>query len=309
MASIRARMARYLVVERGMRRALDLEHRTVEQMRAVPPPRIPLPRGTKLEALSVAGRSAERVLPLGSDPECGSTLLYFHGGGFFMGSCASHRDLAARIAKEARTPALLVEYRLAPEHAYPAANEDCLAAYRWLLEQGVRPGRIIIGGDSAGANLALMTLLALRDAREPLPAAAFLLCPWDVAAFDAESYSSRARLDPLNDRKSFQLSARYFFGDGAGNAEKLALGRQDLRGLPPLLIQVGDHEVILDDARRLAEHARQAGVETTLEVWDGMWHVFQAFASLVPEARSAVRSIGAFARRHLEASEARTGDC
>lgn len=228
-------------------------------------------------------------------------ILYFHGGGFIAGSCYYYRDLAARISQASGVKVLLVEYRLAPEHPYPAANEDCLFAYRWLLENGYSAHQVVFGGDSVGASLALMTLLSLRDRKEELPAGAFLLSPHsDLVNLDGESYKSRAELDPTGSLQGNQEILTHYLGQYSGSIPLLLSPlRMDLSGLPELLIQVGDHEVLLSDATRFAEQASAAGVKVSLEVWDNMWSVFQFLAYMLPEAQQAIVNIGQFVRKRL----------
>lgn len=263
---------------------------------------VKLQENISVEKTKIAGLPAEWVkagnVPGGSR----QVLLYFHGGSFFAGSCDTHRGIASSISEAGGIPVLLVEYRLAPEHKYPAANEDCLSAYRWLIENGTSPKDIIIGGESVGATLTLMTLLSLRDAGEPLPAAAFLLSLFgDIMTFDGESYTSRAELDPISTLESSETDRSYYLDSSTLAAKPPILSpiRQNLDGLPPLLIQAADHEIVLSDSLRLAERAREVGIDVTLEVWEEMWHCFQAFAALLPEAKQAVHAIGNFARKHL----------
>jgi acetyl esterase/lipase len=178
---------------------------------------------------------------------------------------------------------LLIAYRLAPENPFPAAVEDTLAAYRWLLRSGVRAQHIVVAGDSAGGGLTAAMLTALRVAGDPLPAGAVLLSPWTGLAATGESIRTRADIDPwLTQQRLGAMAQLYLAGKNPRNPLASPL-YADLRGLPPLLIQVGNDEILLDDATRLAERAETAGVSVSLEVWDNMWHVFQAFASEIPE--------------------------
>jgi acetyl esterase/lipase len=227
-------------------------------------------------------------------------LVYVHGGGYAMGSVNSHRDLIARLSAAADCRALGLDYRLAPEHPFPAALEDATAAYGWLLDQGIAPHRIALAGDSSGGGLTAATLVALRDAGRPLPAAAVLLSPWVDFEATGESYESRKRFDPMVRRHLIQMQARtYLAGKGDLRNPLAAPLHADLSGLPPLLIQVGDHETLLDDSRAFAEKARAASVDVTLEIWDEMIHVFQLFADELEEARRAIHRIGAFLREHV----------
>ena len=282
----------------------DVEKYTVEQIRqtwTAMAKQVDLHPGTTVDKVIIANLPAEWVkaanVPEGNE----QMILYFHGGGFTFGSCDTHRNLATIISEASGVRVLLVEYRLAPEHKYPAANDDCLAVYRWLIENGVSAKNIVIGGDSAGGGLTLMTLLSLRNAGDPLPAAAFILSPFglDLINFDGESYISRAELDPVCSLKGCQISANYYIDSLTIKPPILSLINQNLSGLPSLLIQVGDHEVLLSDSTRFAERAREAGVDVKLEVWDNMWHVFQAFAAFVPEAKQAIDNIGTFVQKHL----------
>lgn len=193
---------------------------------------------------------------------------------------------------------------MAPEHRYPAANDDCLAAYRWLLENGFSARNIVVGGESAGGALALMTLLDLRDAGDPLPAAELVLYWFDPIKFDAESYTSRAESEPFFNLKSFQIPAGSYFDASAAKLPLSPLSRE-LAGLPGLFILVGSDEVILNGSTRLAEQAQAAGVDVTLEIWEGMPHGFHGFAAnkdlaeLVPESRQAATHIGKFVQKHI----------
>lgn len=273
--------------------------------------------GVRVMPVRAGGLTAEWLMPEApvpvpseTRPELGSELgaedgkravLYFHGGGFTSGTCRFYRSLASEIALASGVPVLTVEYRLAPEHPYPAANEDCLAAYRWLADEGFPPEGIVFGGDSVGASLALMTLLTLRSSGEALPAGAFLLSPHgDLAKPDGDSYRSRADRDPTGSLEGNRRLFEAYWGRNAGEPPALLSPmRMDLSGLPPLLIQAGDREVLLSDAERLARYAREAGTEAHLEVWEDMWCVFQLLVHMLPEAREAIGRIGGFVRSRL----------
>jgi phosphinothricin tripeptide acetyl hydrolase len=225
-------------------------------------------------------------------------VLYLHGGGYVIGSPPSHRHLAAAIAGAAAANALLLDYRLAPEHPYPAAVEDATAAYRWLLARGIAPGSVVIAGDSAGGGLTVATLLALREARVPLPAAGVCISPWVDLTCSGGSYVTKAAADPIVGRAGVEQMARAYLGSTAPREPLASPLFADLRGLPPLLIHVGSEEVLLDDSVQLAERARAAGVDTTLEVYERMIHVWHWFLPMLDEAQTAVEAIGRFARRH-----------
>jgi len=247
------------------------------------------------ETVDAGGVPAEWIDVPGADPSC--VLLYLHGGGYVIGSVSTHRDLTSRIARAAGARALSVEYRLAPEHPHPAAVADSTAAYRWLLGQGIEPGRVVIGGDSAGGGLTLATLVALRDAGDPLPAAGVCLSPWVDLEGIGESMTTLAEIDPLLDHDGLVWMAKLYLGGLDLRTPLAAPLYADLAGLPPLLIQVGKAEALLDDAGRVAERARAAGVDVTLEAWDDMIHVWQIFAATLPEAREAIERIGEFIRK------------
>lgn len=247
----------------------------------------------------VSAQGVDATWIVAAEARLDEVLLYLHGGGFQVGSVRSHRDLIARLSRAAGCRALAIDYRLSPEHRFPAALNDAVAAYQWLLEQGVAPARIAIAGDSAGGGLALSALLVLRERNLPRPAAAVVLSAWTDLAATGESYASRAAADPLNQRHMVEAMARKYLGDSADPRDPLASPLfADLAGLPPLLMQVGDRETVLDDSRNFAAKARAAGVQVELEVWDEMIHVFQQFAADLPQAGLAIDSIGRFLRRH-----------
>jgi epsilon-lactone hydrolase len=194
---------------------------------------------------------------------------------------------------------LALDYRLAPEHPHPAPVIDAVAGYRWLLEQGVAPEHVVIAGDSAGGGLTVATLLRARDEGFPMPAAAVPISPMVDLQATGESMVTRADADPMIDRAMALEIVQLFLGDGDRRDPHAAPLHGDLTGLPPLLIQVGDAEVLLDDSVRLADTARAAGVDVTLEVWPEMVHVFQASAGFVPEADAAIARIAEFCRAKL----------
>jgi monoterpene epsilon-lactone hydrolase len=300
MPSLRSRVVRSQIVERPLRKLTALgerdviEYRRREEALARHQPR---PRGVRIEPLNAAGVPALWLRPRGLEAGDARTVLYFHGGGYVACSSSTHRDLAARISRACGVRMLLVDYRLAPEHPCPAAFEDGLRTFRWLRENGVAANEIAIGGDSAGGGLALATLLALRDGGEEQARAAFLLSPWLSQIPDGESYTTRAEADPFITKKHVLACAEAFLGgtDPGG----LVLFEKDLRGLPGMLVQVGEDEILLSDSLRLVERARAAELKVSLEIYEGMWHVFQSFAVIVPEARLAIARIGAFVREKL----------
>ncbi len=226
-------------------------------------------------------------------------ILFFHGGGFQMGSIETHRALAAAIGAAAGCRVLSVNYRLAPEHRFPAPLEDALAAFEWLETQGLEARDIALAGDSAGGGLAVSLMLALKARGRALPAAAALMSPWTDMEARGQSFETRAAADPFHQRAMIQALARTYLGRAGDPRDPLASPIQgDLAGLPPLLIQVGDREAVLDDARILAERAHAAGVAARLEIWPAMFHVFQLYPELA-EARAAVAAVGDHLARHL----------
>jgi epsilon-lactone hydrolase len=254
----------------------------------------PLPDGVKVEQVTVGNNYAEWISTASSAGD--KVILYLHGGAYVIGSCKSHRDLAARLSIASGAKVLLIEYRLAPEHPFPAGLEDCVAAYRWLLDNGYT-GNIAIGGDSAGGGMAMAVLVSIRDAGLPNPATGLLLSPWVDLAATGDSYQTRAAVDPMIGKDAIPSMVGMYIGDKDPRDFPLSSPLYaDLKGLPPLKIQVGDHEVLLDEAKMLAEKAQAAGVEADIKVWDGMWHVFQQAAAVVPEAQEAVNELGAWAK-------------
>jgi len=250
------------------------------------------------EPVSAGSVDGEWISPANTPLD--KAILYFHGGGFRLGSVASHRDLIAQIAFASGCRVLAINYRLAPEHRFPAALDDALAAYGWMLDRGLKPDNIALAGDSAGGNLVLSAMLVLRERGLPLPAAAVLMSPWTDLAATGASYVSRAEADPIHQRPMILALAKNYLGEQGDPYDPLVSPLYaDLGGLPPLLIQVGDRETVLDDSVMLTDMARAAGVDVSLEVWDGMIHVFQMFGAELPEARQAIASLAGFLNRHL----------
>ena len=233
------------------------------------------------------------------DIESNRVLLYLHGGGYVIGSIATHRGLTAALSRAANCRVLALDYRLAPENPYPAAVEDATTAYRWLLAQGYGAGKIAISGDSAGGGLTLATLLSLKDSGDPLPAAAAPISPWTDMEGSGESMKTKVDLDPMVEPGGLMGMARLYMGDNADYRTPTASPvHGDYTTLPPLLIQVGELETLLDDATRVADRAKAAGVDVNLEVWDEMVHVWHLFAPMLPEGREAITRIGNFVKQH-----------
>jgi epsilon-lactone hydrolase len=231
------------------------------------------------------------------DADSARTLVYFHGGGFRVGSVRSHCELMWHLSRAAGCRVLGVDYRLAPEHAHPAPLHDALAVYRALLAGGVEAGDIALAGDSAGGNIVLNLLLQLRDTGEPMPARAVLMSAWTDLAATGESYQTRAGADPIHQQRMIQSMAAGYLGTGVSPEDPAVSPLYaPLHGLPPLLLQVGDAETVLDDSRLFAQRAQAAGGAATLSVYPHMIHVFQQFMHDLPEAREAIDEAGAFLR-------------
>ena len=271
-------------------RGVDLVDLTIAERRAaIESVAAPPPPGTTVEPVDAGGVPAEWVIAAGV--ESIRVLLYLHGGAYQIGSPATLRHMIALISAATQVRVLSADYRLAPEHPFPAAVDDALTAYRFLL-QGADQAAIAIAGDSAGGGLALATLVALRDAGDPMPAAAVAMSPWTDLALTGESLSTRADVDVMIRPDGMRASAATYLAGADPRHPYASPLYADLHGLPPILIHVGDAEVILDDSTRFAAKARAAGVDVTLEVWEQMPHVWHAFVGLLPESGQAIERIG-----------------
>ena len=288
-----------------IRSAPDLHGAPIEQRRAAFEAAVSIFKAAddvRCDPVDAGGVPGEWISAPGADPD--RVIYYLHGGGYSMGSIKTHREMVSRIARASGARALAIDYRLAPEHPFPAAIEDSTKAYRWLLSTGVDPARLVIAGDSAGGGLTVATLVALRDAGDPLPAAAVCLSPWVDMEGLGESMTTKAEADPMVNREDLIEGAQAYL-DGADPRTPLAAPLYaDLKGLPPLLIHVGTAETLLDDSTRLADRAKTAGVDVTLEPWDDMIHVWQFMASMLPEGQQAIDRIGDFIREHIGAKAA-----
>ncbi len=258
----------------------------------------PAPDEIKWEPVTAGSVPCEWIH--GSAPQGKQAVIYLHGGGYFFGSVRTFRDLIGRLSIASGVWVLAPDYRLAPEHPFPAALDNVLDVYRWLLDTGIESRDVAIAGDSAGGGLAVATMLALRDDGERLPAAAVLLSPWTDLTCTGDSCKSRAESDPLLTREALVTAAARYLA-GADPTSGLASPiYADLRGLPPLLVHVGSDEILLNDATRLVERARAAEVDAELQVWEGMWHDFQRQAGFgVTESQESIDIIGAFIKKRL----------
>ncbi len=259
-----------------------------------------LSRGWRIRAEHGAALTGEWIEPIALNHAARKRfILYFHGGAYVAMSARTHRSITSRLAAWSDASLFALDYRLAPEHPFPAALDDALAAYRALIAAGAPASRIVIAGDSAGGGLALSLLLAVRDAGDPRPAAAVLFSPWTDLAATGKSIIDNDAADALFFGSWVAAEARHYLGDTPATNPLASPVYADLTGLPPLLIQVSSSEVLLDDSRRVIGNARQSGVEATLQVWPGLPHGWQIFAPILPEGRAALRDAGAFIRARL----------
>jgi monoterpene epsilon-lactone hydrolase len=260
--------------------------------------RIPKKRKVKYESCEVESLHAEWITAPGASAE--HVILYLHGGAYIFGSVNTHRFVATNLSRVTQARVLIIEYRLAPEHPFPAAVDDALIAYRWLLSQGISPKSLAVAGDSAGGGLTAALLVAARDAGEPLPAAAVCLSPFVDMALTGASMKTKVKVDVIVPADLIPHVVKAYLGEADPYTPLASPIYADLHSLPPLLIQVGTDEVLLDDAVRLAAQARAASVEVTLEVWDEMFHAWQTAGNMLPEARQAMARIGQFVRAYME---------
>lgn len=295
MASIRSKITASIMrqtMKRKLGRSGDVEkeRRFLDKMTS-------LTSSRKLgRSVTVGGVPGEWQLPIKGEPE--RTILYLHGGGYVLGSPDSHRDMVGAIADAAQARALILDYRLAPETPFPGAVEDAVAAYKALLDEGEAPEKIFIAGDSAGGGLTAATLVSIKDQGLPNPAGGVCLSPWADLTFSGASMNTKALDDAMLSKETLSwMGGLYLAGQDAGNPLASPIFA-DLSGLPPLLIQVGGDEVLLDDALALHEAGRSAGVDVTLEVWDQMMHVWHLMAMAVPEGKLAIKGIGEFMKKH-----------
>ncbi|MFM0466947.1 alpha/beta hydrolase [Paraburkholderia strydomiana] len=279
-------------------------HIDVEKARALTAKRAwspDVPRGWRLRELDGADGKPLRGewIERSGEPAIGArpTVLYLHGGGYYFCSPRTHRSIVFGLATRANAPVFSLDYRLAPEHRFPAALDDATAAYRYLIAEGTAPESIVIAGDSAGGGLALATLVALRDAGDPLPAGAVLFSPWTDLAATGASIVDNDGADPMFSGPAIAKAAKVYLGDMPATHPYASPVYADLRGLPPLFMMAGSTEVLLDDSRRVAANARAAGVDCELEVWKKMPHVWPIFAPFIPEANRALDRAAAFIGR------------
>jgi epsilon-lactone hydrolase len=256
-----------------------------------------LPSDVTVQPVTANGVKAEWTSTPDADPS--SVILYMHGGGYVICSLDSHRHLVAEVGRAARTRTLAIDYRLAPEHPFPAPVEDTVAAYRYLLDSGIKPNRIALAGDSAGGGLVVGALLAIRQAGLPSPACGWCISPWvDMEALGA-SFVDRSETDPTVQKATILMMAQWYLGGADPRHPHAAPIYGDLRGLPPLLIQVGAAETLLDDSIALARKAGAADVPVDLQIWPEMIHIWHIHFPMLSAGRRAIASGGSFVRNAL----------
>jgi acetyl esterase/lipase len=290
-AALRALIARHPRAADIAQRRRDMDERGRQ---------FPIPPEVAIEKATVGGVKAEWNIPPDSEP--GSAIIYVHGGGYVIGSLDSHRHLTAEIARVAQTRVLALDYRLAPEHPFPAPVEDTLAAYRELLTSGMAAQRIGIAGDSAGGGLVVGAMLAIKEAGLPLPGAGWCISPWTDMEIRGASFEDLAAVDPTVQRAGIEDMARQYLAGADPRSPHASPIHGDLRGLPPLLIQVGAAETLLDDALQLARVAGMADVVVDLQIWPEMIHVWHLFYPRLNAGRRAIASGGSFLRSTLKGS-------
>lgn len=257
-----------------------------------------IPEDVNIEPIDIDGIRGEWITTPNMNPN--KILLYLHGGAFIAGSIATHRELVSRISRAAGVPVLIIDYRLAPEHPFPAALEDAINSYKWILfEKKFSPNDIIIGGDSAGGNLTLSVLLKAKNVGLPLPKAALCISPVTDLLGTGKSIDSKSGVDPFLSPELGELIINAYVKDNDPKDPLISPLYGDLNGLPPMYIQVGTSEILLDDSKRIAERLQSAGVDVELDIWEDMIHVFAAFAAWAPEAKKGIEKIGQFIKKHL----------
>jgi len=261
--------------------------------------KVPVAPDLKIEAANAGGVPGLWIDAPGTRQD--RVMLYIHGGGYISGSANGYRSLVGELGRAAKTRGLAIDYRLAPEHPFPAAVDDAVAAHRWLIDRGTAPASIVFVGDSAGGGLVVTAMMAVRDAGLSLPAAGVSISPWLDLECRGASMETKAASDLALNRDALRRAGQSYRGavSGDGRGGQLVPLNADLSGLPPLLIQVGSAEILLDDATRLAAQAGAADVSTRLEIWPNMPHVWHLFGFMLSEGRDAIQSAGAFAQAHM----------
>ncbi len=288
--SLKARFWRIILRKVFKENRLTIEENRARSARTAKLTRIP--KDVTIADVEVDGIRAKWISP--SHEKSGKIILHLHGGGYVTGGMDSHLMMCIPMAQTLKTKILLPEYRLAPEQPFPAAVDDAVKVYRWALTQGYQPQDIILSGDSAGGGLALATVLSLRDAGNLLPAAVICMSPWTDLTFTGQSHITKAKADCVLLTDVLREWAACYAGTETPNNPLISPIYADFHNFPPLLIQVGSDEILLDDSRMLAEKVKADGVNVTLKVWDEMWHVWPALGDLLPESKKSFEEIGEF---------------
>ena len=254
------------------------------------------PAGCSIERVNAGGPEALWVNAAWKNDK--ATILYFHGGAYSMGSAQTHLGLTGMLSELCGLRVLSVDYRLAPEHPFPAAIDDAVSAYLWLLQQGVPAESIVVGGDSAGGGLTFATMIELKNKRVQLPAAVFTISPWVDLAHTGETIATKADVDPMFTKSGMIYMAKLYADDTDMCSPLISPLYADLRGLPPVLIHVGTSEMLLSDSRRMADALKRAGVDCVLKEWEDLFHVFHSVV-YIPESRMANEEIASFIKKHI----------
>ena len=274
------------------------ENKTINQLReetATASTLIPLPENTKFKRILAGDVSAEWITC--GDVDKDKTFMFIHGGGYYRGSIAATRATVARISAEAKVRCLSIEYRLAPEHPFPAAIDDTYTAYNWLIKEGMNPKNIIVSGQSAGGGLCLALLLKIKENNGIQPKGAVALSPWTDLSQSGKTMITNANIDPIISKKYLDRMANLYLYKTPSNTALASPFYGDLTGLPPMLVQVGSAETMLDDSKRFVEKAKEAKVDVEIEVWKDMFHGWHGSAHILKDAEKAIKSIGLFCRK------------
>lgn len=300
MPSIRSRLANSVLRQAVGRYVMYGEDRDIGVRRAradLLSRTLPVPAGTTVSSVRIGAMRGEWVAGRGARED--RVMLWLHGGGYGLGTLRQYRGLASRLSSACGVRVLVPEYRLAPEHRFPAAVDDAMQAWRWLLSQGYSGNAMIIAGDSAGGGLTLACTLALRDAGDPLPAALVALSPWTDLTGSGESLERLDGVDVMLDRGSYRFFSKLYLGEHDPTDPLASPVFGDFHGMPPMLVHVSDAETLLSDALRVSDRAREDGVDVTLDVWEGMPHVWHSYAHLIPEGALAIEQVGGYVRGRL----------
>ncbi len=251
---------------------------------------IPLPENIIIEKKSIHNIPTEWISNKNNTNE--KIIIHLHGGGFTSGSCITHREFASKIVNASGKTVILIDYSLAPEHPFPAALNECVLIYNWLISEYTKAENIIIGGDSAGGGLTLSMLLTFKEQSLPMPYCTYLISPWVDLTLSGESYTTRRKNDPMIIKIGLKKDVKYYLKNSNAKDPLVSPIFGNLTGLPPMLIHVGKDEILLSDSIQLAEKAKAEGVKVKLEVWEDLWHVFHAYP--IPEANEAIKNIAHF---------------